>query len=254
MTDNSYCSAKRTTQRVVLVVVVLVAGTAAAFAQGRAPAPDGAALSTAQGLLREVYGKEYDEAKTSGEKTALAKKMLDQAAKTKGDPASHFVLLRVAKDVAVAAGDVETAFEAVNQIVATYDVDAMEMKEKTFRAVASAAKMSSQFKVIAQQTLALIDEAVALDDYAKAGEFGELGTTLARRARDYALVKQIVERRKEVGKLAEAYAEVQKAREVRLRRTRLTRKQISRWVGTSAWSRVIGRKASPCWPWAAMPN
>ncbi len=74
--------------------------------------------------------------------------------------------------------------------------------------------MTSQFKTIAGQTLALIEQAVALDDYAKAGEFAELGTALARRARDYGLVKQIVQRRKEVEGFAEAYAEAQKGRKV----------------------------------------
>lgn len=205
---------QRAVQRVVLVVVVLVAGTGVAFAQGRAAVPDDAAQSKARELLQELYGKEFESAQASAQKTALAKKMLGQAAETKGDPASHFVLLRVAKDVAVLAGDVETALGAVNRIAAIYDVDAMEMKEETFHAVASAARISSQFKAIAQQALPLIEEAVALDEYEKADRFGESGSSLARRAREYVLLKQIVERRKEVGELAQAYAEARKAQEL----------------------------------------
>ncbi len=208
------CCSQCTAQRVVLAVAVSVAGTGVALGQARAPVPDDAALSKAQGLLREVYGKRYDEAETPDEKTALAKTMLAQAAKTKGDPAGHFVLLRVAKDVAVAAGDVETALEAARQIVAAYDVDAMEVKEETFRTIAEATTISSQFKMIAQQALPLMDEAAASDDYERAGRFGDLGTSLARRARDYALVKQIVERRKKVEELAKAYAETHEAREL----------------------------------------
>lgn len=211
--DRIYsCCSQHTAQRLVWGVVVLAAGTAAALALGRAQVPSDKDQAKAQQLLREVYGKEYEEAETPDQKTALARKMLDQAANTKDAPASHFVLLQAGKGMAVAAGDVETAFEAVGRIAATYDVDALEMKAETFRDVAGAARTTSQFKTIAEQTLALIDEAAASDDYTKAGEFGELGLALARRARDYALAKQIAQRNKELEELAAAYAEVQAAR------------------------------------------
>jgi hypothetical protein len=100
------------TRAALLVVVVLWAIAAAAWAQDRKPLPEAAAQKRALGLLHDVYGKEYEAAETSKEKTELAKKLLDQAAKTEADPASHFVLLRVAKDVAVLAADAETAMEA----------------------------------------------------------------------------------------------------------------------------------------------
>ena len=84
----------RSTQRAALVVIVVLAGTAAASAQGKTPVPDASAQRKAQELVREVYGEAYEGAKTSAERLALAKKMLDEAARTKGDAAGHFVLLR----------------------------------------------------------------------------------------------------------------------------------------------------------------
>lgn len=89
MGDNCfrYCTSQRTAQRLVWGVVVLVTATAAAPALERTPVPDDTAQAKARELIREIYGPQYDEAKTSAEKTALAKQMLDQAAKTKGDAA-----------------------------------------------------------------------------------------------------------------------------------------------------------------------
>jgi hypothetical protein len=194
----------------VLVVLVALAGTAAALAQGKAPVPDAAAQDRAQGLLRDVYGSEYDAARTSKQKTELASKLLERAAKSKADPASHFVLLRVAKDVAVLAADAETALEAVDRIVATYDVDAMDMRLDCARRLAEAAKLSSQHGAVAEQAYALVDAALAEDEFKAATQLGEIARESARKARDYALLKQVVARLEEIDKTRSAHAEYQR--------------------------------------------
>ncbi|MFC1596952.1 hypothetical protein ACFL5Q_03295 [Planctomycetota bacterium] len=212
MGDNGirFCFAQHPARRLVLVVVVLVAGAAFALAQERAPAPDAAAQARAQRLLRDVYGEEFDAAKTSAQKTELAKKLLDQAAKSKADPASHFVLLRVAKDVAVLAGDAETALEAARRIVDTFDVDPVKTKLGCLQAVTKAAKLSSQHGAIAQQAFLLVDVAMAEDDFESASKLSEIARESARRTRDYPLVKQIVARLAVVKQAAEEYAEYRK--------------------------------------------
>jgi len=212
MGDNwiRFRSAQRPAQRVVLVVVALVAGAAAALAQGTAPAPDAAAQARAEQLLRDVYGEEYDAAKTSAQKTELAKKLLDQAATSKADPASHFVLLRVAKEMAALAGDAETSLEAARRIVDTFDVDPVKTKLECLQAVSRAAKLSSQHGPIARQAFSLVDVAMAEDDFESASELSEIARESARRVRDYPLVKQIVAQLKVVKQAAEGYAEYRK--------------------------------------------
>jgi len=203
--------AQRPSLRVVLVVVVLVAGASAAWAQPRAPEPDAAAQARAQELLRDVYGKEYDAAKTSEQKTELAEKLLDQAAKSQADPANHFVLLRVAKEVAVLGADGETALEAVERIVATYDVDAMAMRLDCLKGLADAAKLSSQRAALAEQAYSLVDVALSEDDFDAAGRFGQIAEDLAKRGRDYALAKEVIARMEMLDELRQAHAEYQKA-------------------------------------------
>jgi formylglycine-generating enzyme required for sulfatase activity len=202
---------QRTAQRVVLVVLVLVAGGPPALAQGRAPVPDAAAQKRALGLLHDVYGKEYEAAETSKEKTELAKKLLDQAAKSKGDLASHFVLLRVAKDVSVLGADAETALEAVERIVTTYDVDAMQVRLDCVKELAAAAKFSSQHAALAEQAYSLLDVALAEDDFEAARQFGRLAQESAKKGRNYSLLKKVAARMEKLDELQQAHGEYQKA-------------------------------------------
>ncbi|NQT14359.1 MAG: WD40 repeat domain-containing protein [Planctomycetes bacterium] len=173
--------------------------------------PDTEVQARAQELIRDIYGKKYDAAKNSKQKTDLAKKLLDQAAESKGDPGSHFVLLRVAKDVAVLAADAETALDAVNHIVATYDVDAMEMRLACAKRLASEAKLSSQHAALAAQVYALVDIAVAEDNFDAASQLGEMARAAAQKARSYPLLKQIAARMQKLDEVRQAHAEYQKA-------------------------------------------
>jgi formylglycine-generating enzyme required for sulfatase activity len=199
------------TRAALLVVVSLWAIAAAAWARDRKPLPDAAAQKRSLGLLHDVYGKEYDAAKTSKQKTELAKKLLDQAAKTEGDPASHFVLLRVAKEVAVLAADAETALEAVEQIVTTYDVDAMETRLDCVKGLAAAAKFSSQHSALAEHAYSLLDVALAEDNFEAAGQFGRIAQESAKRGRNYSLLKKVAARMEKLDELQQAHAEYQKA-------------------------------------------
>lgn len=206
----SSCLAQRIAQRAFLVAVVLSTGLGTAWAQGKTAVPDATAQARAQELIRDVYGKEYDTAKTSAQRIELARKLLDQATDSRQDPASHFVLLRVAKNVAVLAGDAETAIEALDRIVDTYDVDPMEMRLDCLQAAARAAKLSSHHGVIAQKAFSSLEEALAEDDFEAAGQFAEIAQESAKRARDYTLLKQVIARMKGVEEIQKAHAEYQK--------------------------------------------
>ncbi len=178
---------------------------------GRSAVPDAAAQAKAQQLVRDVYGKEFEATKTSAEKTGLAKKLLDQAAKSKGDPAGHFVLLRIAKEVAVLAGDAQTAMEAVERTVRTYEVDAVEMKLECLQGVSRAAKSSTQRAALAKQAFSLLEAAVAEDNFQAAVEMGELARESALKAREFSLAKRILARLKEIENRKAAYGEYEKA-------------------------------------------
>ena len=205
------CLPRRGRPEGAVIATVLLLGAASVSGQGKAPVPDDAAQTKAKELVREVYAKQYQAVKTPSEQLALAEKLLEQAAKTKTGTADHFVLLRIAQDVAALAANAEAALKAVRRIVDTYEVDAIRMKVDCLRAVGAAAKSSSQHGALARQAFSLVDEAVAEDRFEAAAQLAEIAEESARRARNYTLLKQIVARMKKLEELERTHGEFQKA-------------------------------------------
>ena len=198
-------------RRAILVAAAIWYGCHAAWAQDRTPVPDAAAEAQARELIHDVYGKEFEEARTSAARTALAKKLLDQATKTQDDPASHYMLLQIAADLATQAGDAQTALKAADGIVRTYEVDVIAVQLEYVHRVAEAAKLSSQRTALAKQALSLVDEALAVENYEAADQFAQIARVSARKARVFPLRKEIGARMKQVEELQEAYVEYQQA-------------------------------------------
>lgn len=104
----------------------------------RVPVPSSSDQENAMAMARAVFRSEYTNADTSSAKAALAKKILEQADTAKGNAATHFVLLRLARDVAVQAGDLETATKAIDAMAAVFDVDSAKMKVEVLSSLSSA--------------------------------------------------------------------------------------------------------------------
>lgn len=137
------------------------------------------------------------------EKQLLAKKLVGPANETI-DPASQFMLLRVAKDRAVKTGDGETAFRVIDAMADTFRVDANAMKMSVLAKFASAAQKPAQHKSIAEQALALADQAVRQDDFMVAHQLGKLALAEARRAADRELLARAKDELLEVAQRVKA--------------------------------------------------
>ena len=74
-----------------------------------------------------MYKADYEVAKTPEAKQALAAK-LRRAAAEAAEPVNRYVLLKVARDVAARAADVDLAFESADAMAAAYQVEAFGMK------------------------------------------------------------------------------------------------------------------------------
>jgi len=175
------------------------------------PVPPAADQEQARKLIREVHKPEYDAAKTPAQRSALAKKMLGEAAKSGDDPAGCYVLYCTARDVAVQAGDVETALAAVDQLAAVFKVDALPMKEEVLQSLGKPPATPEQLVLVAEQAFVLVEEAVAADNYEAAGRLGDLALAAARRTRNVEAVRQITARNTQVAAMAREYAQVKEA-------------------------------------------
>lgn len=194
----------RTCLCVLVAIGILVANCPSLVAQDLAPVPSDAAQQKAVKLIEEVYGEEHAQAKTSAEKTALASKLLKEAAESK-DLTNRYVLLRVARDMATQAGDVETAFRAIEEMGKSFQVDSFQLKGAALSQAKKSASLTRQRKALAEQALVLIEEAVDRDDFVAAEFLGQLALDSARKARERDLTKRIVGRNKMVAKVSEAY-------------------------------------------------
>lgn len=202
----------------VLFVLALALPLSGQEAAKKAPIPADAAQAEATKLIKEVYGDEWAKAKTATQKQALAKKLLGKANDSKDEPASRFVLLRLAKDIATQAADGQTAFQAIDAMAETFQIDATEMKVVVLTKFASLAKTTAQHKSVAEQALELVSQSISQDNFAVADQLGQLALGEARKAREKELIAQAQGRIAEIAELVKAYEDV-KAAKVTLEKT-----------------------------------
>jgi hypothetical protein len=122
------------------------------------------------------------------QKQALAMKLMASASGAANDPASRFVILRRAKDVATEANDGETAFQAIDAMAETFHSDADTLKISVLTKLASVARKPAQHKSIAEQALKLGDQALGQGRFRAASQLGRLSVAEAKRSLDNGLV------------------------------------------------------------------
>lgn len=177
----------------------------------KAPVPSTDAQEEILATVKEVYGEEYKKATTADQRIALAKKLVQKAAESKTDRAAHFVLLRLARDVAATAGDADTAIRAVEEIAATYEVDAYPMLVEAVTKTARAANSTAQRTAIVEYSLDLVDEALQADDFDDARSLIELALTAARKDAEKIPLRPLLARRQQIEEAAARYAQFKSA-------------------------------------------
>ena len=176
------------------------------------PVPKADAQKLAEDLIRnETYKDDFVGASHVSRKAVLARKLLDGGMATEDDPASTYVLLRLARDFATELGDAEMAFAAIEEIGRRFRIDAVKMKLDAVDAVSKVPGAKTTSKVLAELILSAVDDAVAVDDLDAAERLATLAGPVVAKARDGTLTKLVVARAKEVQELKAAYADVRQA-------------------------------------------
>jgi len=125
-------------------------------------------------LARDLLKDDLAKAKTVGEKQALAKKLLGQAAAAPSADAGAFALIELARDVSVQAADGTGAFQAIDTLAERYQIDAAEAKAETLGAFAKKARTPPQHLAVAEQAARLMDTAAAAGNFTLAVEMAKL--------------------------------------------------------------------------------
>ena len=177
----------------------------------KSPVPEAAALAEAAKVAKEVYGEEYAATKTPFEKRQLARKLLSKTGEIENDLPGRYVLLRTLCDIATQAGDVDTAFLAVEEIDHYFDVNVLDLKREVLVKSAALASTPGEHKALAEKWLALFDQAVVDDDFQTASQLGPLALDECAKSGNQTFTRQVQQRIAEIEELARNYEKVKTA-------------------------------------------
>ncbi|SMP75384.1 hypothetical protein SAMN06265222_11928 [Neorhodopirellula lusitana] len=148
-------------------------------------------------LVQDIYRDEYRAAKTTLQQSEIAQKVLAAGIETVDDAAGRYVMLRLAKDIAVRAGDAETAVNSVDALAASFHVDEFQLRAQTLIAVTGRLS-SSNYGATKDELLELADAAIAIDDYDAAQQLIAAASGDAKRARDWDTSTQADKRARQI--------------------------------------------------------
>ena len=133
-------------------------------ADNRLPLPDSEAQKQAEAdITGAAFKKEFEAAGRPepklqrAAKQELARKLLDRGRQPQATPATTYVLLRSARDLAVALSDVELAVEAADELGKRFAVDAMAAKAAALGSIAEANIPTEQRKLLAAKAAAALE-------------------------------------------------------------------------------------------------
>lgn len=204
---------RRWTHRLIAFALLGWLGTWVAIGEGSptdlAP-PSAAQQAQAEQTIRDLLDVEF-QTNDPSQLRALGRQLLRLGVETVDDPVHRFVLLRLARDLATQAGDVRLAFEAVDEIAQTYDVDPLQMKLESLHAAASVIQDAPTNRALVQIALELLDDALAVDDYTVAQQILAFAYSSATQVGDKQLAQRIESRTQEMTGLQAQYELVKDA-------------------------------------------
>jgi hypothetical protein len=203
MCKNIYYKNKLVMFCACLAVVILGATTLVNASEARHPVPSPQKLKQAKVWVRDIFKDDIAKARTAEQKAALAKKLNNTAADTE-DVVNQYVLLDMARTMAIQAGDVDVAMNALNQLQAAYSIPPL---------IAHATISSLAYKVKTPKHLVdaiypMVDSAIARDDYRDAAKLLSLAKRASLRGKDKVLYGVISRREKILRAISLAFTRI----------------------------------------------
>lgn len=182
----------------------------------RRPVPARDELSKAESQVRALFRVEILAAKKAAEKQALAQKLLETAKDSNDDPTSKYVLLRQAIDLMSDAEDFEASEEALEELIAGYQVDAWKERFQFVKVSSVEAKSPEGRAMMLKLSESLVSRAAEEEQFETAAQILGEAALLANRAKDPKLAITLRKQRDHIGdlqRLAEAATAAKKTLE-----------------------------------------
>ena len=143
------------------------ASAAAAPADTRLPVPSDAAQKISAMEISATVARDRPSARLPAQKTALAKKLIGLAG-DESNAGNHYVLLTTARDLAVEAGDLATAYAAIDALDGAFAVDGSALKVQATVAVSKTLRAPADRTHFLGIAWSAIDDAMVAEKYASA--------------------------------------------------------------------------------------
>ena len=178
----------------------------------RVPVPANAAVVEAEKLVREVFRADYAR-RSPADRTALAEKLIRNAAETRDDPVARYVLLSEARDLAAAAGNVALAIQAIDELDRQYAIDRPASAADALAAAARLAKSPQDGAALLAGWTAVLDQALTERKYTVATRAAAGAEAALKHTKDKGLIDAVRERGRTARALRELEQEATPARE-----------------------------------------
>jgi hypothetical protein len=142
------------------------------------------AQKIAEKLVADSHRLERARAKTTEQKTELARRLAGQAAGTGDGAAVKWALFQQARNLAVQAVDVPLAREITDEIGAAFTVDARAILIEVLNGLAEAVGRPADGRPVVDAILAEVAAAIRNEEFATVAILANAATTAATRARD----------------------------------------------------------------------
>jgi len=179
----------------------------------KVPVPSTDRLTAARRIAKDKFQQDLQAAKTPEQHLVIARKSQRAALDEKADSPERYALLDLARELAAGAGSTKVAFEAIDGLAKWFEIEEFELRLATLEAAGKAHSGSAGKAAKKEQfdsARDLIEASVAIDRFPEALRAAVLAQAAARilKDQDPGLAKQIAEERKEIDKLAKAFAAI----------------------------------------------
>lgn len=169
------------------------------------PAPTGDALKTAAGSIRELFKKEFDEAKKPDAKLELSRRIAGQARQLANDPNAQFAAFVEAKDLAMSVGDTALAWDLVEETSGLFEVDAPALQMEVLAKDNTLVKTPVHAKLWCERAEKVLAAAVAGDEYELASRLARMGVATSKKSQDPILLKAFSDSSTEIEAIKKAF-------------------------------------------------
>ncbi|HEV3006510.1 MAG TPA: NPCBM/NEW2 domain-containing protein [Pirellulales bacterium] len=174
----------------------------------KSPVPSGDTLDQAKRSFEEKFADDLQAAKAPDLRLSVARKILQAANEAGAGSAERYALLDQARELAASVGSSKVAFDAIDDLAQEFEIDELDLRLATLDEAAKAPFSQAAKREQFDSARELIEDCVDDDHFPEALRAATLAQAAARPLKDTALTRQIAEQKKDLDKLAKAFAQI----------------------------------------------